>query len=92
MTYKIEQLDFSIPSHKYFEFIKNIHIKDRILNGNTVRLGKGNANFNKFLKNLKKYKYNNMLIFQTARSNQNNDIEELKKNISFMRKKILQYA
>ena len=23
MTYKIEQLDFSIPSHKYFEFIKN---------------------------------------------------------------------
>ena len=30
------------------EFIKNIHIKDRILNGNTVRLGKGNANFNSF--------------------------------------------
>ena len=23
MTYKIEQLDFLIPSHKYFEFIKN---------------------------------------------------------------------
>ena len=23
MTYKIEQLDFSISSHEYFEFIKN---------------------------------------------------------------------
>ena len=84
--------DINEEFESYFEFIKNIHIKDRILNGNTVRLGKGNANFNKFFKNLKKYRYNNMLIYQTARSNQNNDIEELKKNISFIRKKILQYA
>lgn len=72
----------------YFEYIKNIHIKDRVLNGTTVRLGKGNADFKKFFKNLKKYNYSNMLIYQTARSNQNKDIEELKKNILFVRKKI----
>ena len=84
--------DINEEFESYFEYIKNIHIKDRVLNGHTVRLGKGNANFKKFFKNLKKYKYNNMLIYQTARSNQNNDIEELKKNILFIRKKIKQYA
>jgi len=72
----------------YFEYIKNIHIKDRIYKGSTVRLGKGSANFHKFFRNLKKYKYNNMLIYQTARSNKNDDIGEIKKNILFIKKKI----
>lgn len=76
----------------YFENIKNIHLKDRVLNGDTVRLGKGNADFHKFFKNLKKYKYNKMLIYQTARSKQNKDVEELKKNMLFIRKKIKEYA
>ena len=70
----------------YFKYIKNIHIKDRILRGNTVRLGKGNANFKKFFKNLKKYKYNNMLIYQTARSKNNDDLGEIKKNMEFIKK------
>ena len=70
----------------YFKYIKNIHIKDRIFRGNTVRLGKGNANFTKFFKNLKKYKYNNMLIYQTARSKNNDDLGEIKKNMEFVKK------
>ena len=70
----------------YFKYIKNIHIKDRIFRGNTVRLGKGNVNFKKFFKNLKKYKYNNMLIYQTARSKTNNDLGEIKKNMEFIEK------
>ena len=70
----------------YFKYIKNIHIKDRIFRGNTVRLGKGNANFKKFFKNLKKYKYNNMLIYQTARSKNNDDLGEIKKNMEFVKK------
>ncbi len=70
----------------YFEYIKNIHIKDRIYGGNTVRLGRGNANFKKFFKNLKKFKYKKMLIYQTARSQNNDDIGEIKKNMNFIKK------
>ena len=30
----------------YGKYIKNVHIKDRIICGKTVRLGYGNADFN----------------------------------------------
>ena len=39
---------------KYFKFVKNIHIKDRLLKGKTVRLGSGNWNYKIFFKFLKK--------------------------------------
>ncbi len=70
----------------YSKYIKNIHIKDRVYNGSTVRLGSGDANFKKLFKNLKKYKYRNMLIFQTARSKINDDVGEMKKNLKFIKK------
>ena len=70
----------------YSKYIKNIHIKDRVYNGDTVRLGNGDADFKKLFKNLKKYKYRNMLIFQTARSKVKNDVGEMKKNLKFIKK------
>ncbi len=70
----------------YSKYIKNIHIKDRVYNGNTVRLGNGDANFKKLFKNLKKYRYRNMLIFQTARSKIEDDVGEMKKNLKFIKK------
>ncbi len=51
----------------YFDNIKNIHIKDRILNGSTVPLGEGNANLEKLLINLLNRNYSGNLILQTAR-------------------------
>ncbi len=71
----------------YGKYIKNIHVKDRIINGKTIRLGKGNANFPKIFKNIKKMKYNNLLILQTARSQiKNKDVKELKINIEYLKK------
>ena len=35
---------------KYFNYVKNIHIKDRIFNGASVRLGEGNFNFKLLIK------------------------------------------
>lgn len=67
----------------YFEKVHNIHIKDRIYKGNTVRLGKGNYNFKQFFKFLKKIKYDGNLILQTARSK--NHLNELKTNINFIK-------
>ena len=75
---------------QYGKYIKNIHIKDRVCNGKTIRLGKGNADFKKIFKNIYRIKYNNLLIFQTARSlKKNDDINELKINLSFIKKIIL---
>ena len=67
----------------YFGKVHNIHIKDRIYKGNSVRLGKGNYNFKQFFKFLKKIKYNGNLILQTARSK--NHLNELKININFIK-------
>jgi L-ribulose-5-phosphate 3-epimerase len=49
------------------KWIKNIHIKDRIINGNTVPLGDGDVNFELFFSLLSKIKYSNDLIIQGAR-------------------------
>ena len=52
---------------EYFEYIKNVHIKDRIFGGTTVPLGEGDANLSDILIDLVKRNYNRNLILQTAR-------------------------
>ena len=69
----------------YGKYIMNIHIKDRVKNGNTVRLGNGNANFFKLFYNLKKIKYKNNLILQSARSKNNKHMEEIKLNLAYLK-------
>ena len=71
---------------KYFNYVKNIHIKDRIFNGASVRLGEGNFNFKLFFRLLNKSNYSGNLILQTARSKNENHIFELKKNFIFVKK------
>ena len=63
MSYDIES-EFKL----YGKYIKNIHIKDRLKRGKTVKLGSGNVNFSKFFKLINKINYNGALILQTARS------------------------
>jgi len=60
------------------EFIINVHIKDRVLNGGTVPLGKGDCDFNKVFSGLKNIGYQGDYIFQSARE----DIDEQKPSIS----------
>ncbi len=71
---------------KYFKYVKNIHLKDRIKQGSTVRFGFGNANFKKMFtflsKNLDKYDF----TLQPARSMYNKDIKEIKLNIEYIKK------
>ncbi len=76
----------------YHNRIINIHIKDRIINGNTTRLGAGNANFKKFIKNYIKYKLNTNLILQTARSSNQNHILEIIKNRIFLINKFKEFG
>ena len=60
------------------------HIKDRVKNGKTIRLGKGNANFSKLFNNLRKIRYNGNLILQTARSKNNQHMNEIKINLKYL--------
>ena len=52
----------------YGDRILNVHVKDRILKGTTVPLGKGNANIPKVLKELSEVNYGGNYILQTARA------------------------
>ena len=81
LNYKIDD-EFKF----YGKYICNVHIKDRIKHGKTIRLGNGNANFLKLFKNLKKIKYNRELILQTARSKNDQDIKEIKINLNYLKK------
>ena len=69
----------------YGKFIKNVHIKDRIFKGSTIKLGNGNVNFSDLFKNLKSISYKNFLILQTARSKSGNHVLEIKDNIKFLK-------
>ena len=73
----------------YGDRVINIHIKDRLLGGRTVRLGKGDANFEKVFNALDSIKYEGNLILQTARSKRNRHYEELKMNLLFVKNYLL---
>ena len=82
LSYDLEE-EFNM----YGKFIKNIHIKDRLKNGKTVRLGYGNVNFKKFFKLSKKINYKGPFILQTARSvRKGDDYNELKNNLKFLKR------
>ena len=53
----------------YGKFITNIHIKDRILGGGSVKLGEGAAKFGEFFKELKRINFEGIFILQAFREN-----------------------
>jgi L-ribulose-5-phosphate 3-epimerase len=61
----------------YGDRILNVHVKDRILKGTTVPLGKGNANIPKVLKKLREINYDGNYILQTARAVNENHADVL---------------
>lgn len=69
---------------KYFKYVKNIHLKDRIKNGSTIRFGNGNANFKELFQFLHKNKSKYNFTLQPARSKCDKDIKEIKLNINYL--------
>jgi len=59
--------------------IVNVHVKDRLLGGETVPLGSGNADFPTVFRCLEKYGYEGNLIMQTARAKDGQHTEALSK-------------
>lgn len=75
--------DFKEEFSIYSEYVTNIHLKDRILGGGSVYLGKGNMNFEAFFDLLKKMKYKNMFIMQAYR--ENDGIASLKPQLNYIK-------
>jgi len=57
----------------YFQFIANIHVKDRVYQGPTVPLGHGDAKIQSVLTEIKKRGYTKNLILQAARQDKIED-------------------
>ena len=77
----------------YGDYISDLHIKDRVLNGGSVKLGMGNADFDVVFELLKKYKFKGNIIMQAAKAEKYIEdlsmVEEQKQFISRYIKKYL---
>jgi L-ribulose-5-phosphate 3-epimerase len=59
------------------KYIANVHIKDRLLDGGTVPLGCGNADFKSVFAALKRIGYHGDFILQAARRDLSHDIDRV---------------
>tara|TARA_Y100001960_G_scaffold329263_1_gene420081 strand:- start:167 stop:1006 length:840 start_codon:yes stop_codon:yes gene_type:complete len=75
----------------YGRHIKNIHIKDRELNGGTVPLGSGSTSFDKIFRTLAKIEYKDNFILQTARAKDDRHADALLRYASEVEKWINDY-
>lgn len=83
-------LNFSFKQEKkYFSKVYNIHVKDRELNGPSVRLGQGNLKIENLLEHLNRINYKGKLILQTfiPKSNKN-VLSETLINYNYLIKKL----
>ena len=65
--------------------IFNVHVKDRVYKGTTVKLGTGSAEFDKFFKALNEIGYSGNFILQAARSEEGKEEENIKNQIIFLK-------
>ena len=70
----------------YGDRISDIHIKDRVLGGGSVELGKGNANFTSFFEVLSSIDFNGPIVMQVYRDDEG--IEIFKKQFNWFKSKI----
>lgn len=69
--------------------IENVHVKDRIKGGESVRLGEGNADFLTYLRALRSINYQGNFILQTARSQNDKHYDELALNLEFFKSALI---
>ena len=76
----------------YGEYISDLHIKDRVLDGGNVKLGTGNVDFETVFTLLKKYNFNGNIIMQAAKDvHYINDLKMVVEQKAFIEKYIKKY-
>ena len=76
------QEEFSCLGHR----IGSVHIKDRVLNGGTVPLGAGNADFASVFNSLRCIDYAGDFTLQVARDSDGNEVNWARQNLDFVRR------
>ena len=74
-----------------WDYISNVHIKDRIFGGSTVPLGTGSANFAKLFMGLKKINYQGGFTLQAARGEEGSEVKIIQEQTVFLKKLISYY-
>jgi len=70
---------------KYGKYISDLHIKDRVLGGGSVKLGTGNADFDKVFKQLASCRFAGNIVMQSARAlNYIEDLQLVKEQLNFV--------
>jgi len=72
-------------------YIFNIHIKDRVYRGGTVKLGNGSADFDRLFRGLKEINYKNSFILQAARGTDGNEKNNIVSQMLFTNHYIKKY-
>ena len=75
----------------YGKRIGSLHIKDRLLGGNTVPIGKGDADFPALAASLKSIGYSGDFILQVARENPGNEVIWAGQNRDFVQKNFVEF-
>ncbi|TSC74955.1 MAG: xylose isomerase-like TIM barrel, partial [Parcubacteria group bacterium Gr01-1014_44] len=73
------------------KFIKNIHIKDRVLDGDTVPLGTGSADFGQLFRGLQKIGYQGGFTLQAARGEEGKESKNIQEQLVFLKRLISGY-
>jgi L-ribulose-5-phosphate 3-epimerase len=75
----------------YGKRIGSVHIKDRLLGGNTVPIGKGDSDFPALAASLKSIGYSGDFILQVARENPGNEVIWAGQNRDFVQKNFVEF-
>lgn len=68
--------------------VLNVHIKDRVFGGTTVRLGTGSADFNKVFSALRNAGYSGSFILQAARGEDGKEKDAIREQMEFVKRYI----
>ena len=75
----------------YGKYLANIHVKDRVLGGNTVPLGTGNGDFDKLFRGLRETGYKGSFILQAARGEEGKEEETIQAYVDFVKRYMQKY-
>lgn len=80
--------EFTAYGHR----IGSVHIKDRVLGGSTVPLGRGAVDFPKLMRNLQRAHYAGDFILQVARDTTGDEVAWTRGNREFLQKLLSEYC
>ena len=87
-SYKVNHSEYILGLN---DKIKCVHIKDRSIHGESVKLFEGDTDFDEIFSSLSQIKYKGLFILQLARGNSGSELETVKEQVSTIKKLYSKY-